>query len=58
VDSLTGEVGKAREKLGWTPKTSFKTMIAEMVASDLEKARAEVLCRENGYGAPSMCRGE
>jgi GDPmannose 4,6-dehydratase len=50
VDSLTGEVTKAREKLGWTPKTSFKTMVAEMVASDLEKARAEVLCRENGYG--------
>jgi GDPmannose 4,6-dehydratase len=50
VDSLTGEVAKARERLGWTPKISFVDMIAEMVASDLEKAGAEVLCRENGYG--------
>ncbi|MGE4421545.1 MAG: GDP-mannose 4,6-dehydratase [Pseudodesulfovibrio sp.] len=58
VDSLSGEVSKAREKLGWTPKIDFTTMVSEMVASDLEKARAEVLCRENGYGAPSMCRGE
>lgn len=58
VNSLTGEVEKARKKLGWVPKTSFETMVEEMIASDLAKARMEVLCRENGHGVQPGCRGE
>jgi len=50
VDSLTGEVDKARKKLGWVSETSFEAMIEEMVVSDMEKARVELLCRENGHG--------
>ncbi len=35
VDFLLGDPTKAREKLGWTHKTSFPDLVAEMVASDL-----------------------
>ena len=36
VDELVGDPTKARTKLGWTHKTSFAELVAEMVASDLE----------------------
>jgi GDPmannose 4,6-dehydratase len=42
VDCLIGDASKAREKLGWTPRTSFTDLVKEMVASDLEEARREV----------------
>jgi len=35
VDRLVGDATKAREKLGWTHKTTFAQLVAEMVASDL-----------------------
>lgn len=37
VDLLVADPSKAKEKLGWTPKTSFKEMIQIMVESDLER---------------------
>jgi GDPmannose 4,6-dehydratase len=39
VDSLVGDSSKAREKLGWKPKTSFRQLIREMVESDLKIAQ-------------------
>jgi GDPmannose 4,6-dehydratase len=36
VDELCGDPSKARERLGWSHKTTFKELVAEMVASDLE----------------------
>ena len=36
VEHLVGDASKAREKLGWTPQTSFEEMIRRMVDSDLE----------------------
>ena len=33
---LAGDFTKAREDLGWTPKTSFEEMISKMVANDIE----------------------
>ena len=35
VDLLLGDPTKAREKLGWEPKTSFEAMIREMLQVDL-----------------------
>jgi GDPmannose 4,6-dehydratase len=35
VASLTGDYSKAKEKLGWFPKTSFKELVAIMVDHDL-----------------------
>jgi GDPmannose 4,6-dehydratase len=36
VEHLVGDYSKAREKLGWQPRTSFEEMIRLMVDSDLE----------------------
>lgn len=35
VETLLGDATKAREKMGWVPKTSFETLVKEMVKSDL-----------------------
>src|SRR5271167_2425062 len=42
VDLLIGDASKARQKLGWKPKTSFTQLVKEMVAGDLAIARHEV----------------
>lgn len=36
VELLMGDASKAREKLGWKPRYSFREMIAEMVDADIE----------------------
>ncbi len=35
VNILCGDASKAREKLGWKPKTSFKELVHKMVSYDL-----------------------
>ena len=42
VDLLIGDASKARDKLGWTPKTTFAQLVREMVAGDLDIARREI----------------
>jgi GDPmannose 4,6-dehydratase len=37
VPYLRGDMSKAREKLGWSPTTTFKELIEEMVESDIRK---------------------
>jgi GDPmannose 4,6-dehydratase len=41
VDELLGDASKARDKLGWVPKTSFAELVAEMVEADLEAVEQE-----------------
>ena len=41
VQSLIGDASKAREKLGWEPKTSFDDLVEEMVLADMREAEAE-----------------
>ena len=41
VDLLLGDATKAKQKLGWTHKTSFTDMIREMVESDTDRLRRE-----------------
>jgi len=36
VDLLIGDPGKARQELGWEPKTSFNELVTMMVDADLE----------------------
>jgi len=36
VPFLLGDASKAREKLGWVPRTPFKKLVKEMYESDLE----------------------
>jgi GDPmannose 4,6-dehydratase len=49
VDTLLGDPGKARERLGWEPRTSFEAMVHEMVAHDLDSARRHKLLLSHGY---------
>ncbi|MEM7074899.1 MAG: GDP-mannose 4,6-dehydratase [Pseudomonadota bacterium] len=42
VDTLLGDASKARQQLGWTPETSFETLVREMAMADLEEAEALV----------------
>jgi GDPmannose 4,6-dehydratase len=39
VDILIGNPAKAKEKLGWEPKTTFKELVKIMVDSDFEKVK-------------------
>jgi GDPmannose 4,6-dehydratase len=41
VDSLLGDPSKARAKLGWRHKTSFDTLVADMVQADRITVRDE-----------------
>ena len=50
VETLLGDPGKARDKLGWVPQTSFADMVSEMVAFDLDQARRHALLKAHGYG--------
>lgn len=47
VDHLCGDASKAREKLGWTPKTTFEEMIRMMVESDLAQLQKSELKLSN-----------
>ena len=49
VNELLGDAGKAREKLGWVPGTSFEEMIAEMIEADMEEAQKDYLCLKEGF---------
>ncbi len=49
VETLLGDPTRAKEKLGWVPKTSFEEMVAEMVAADLKEAEKDQLCRNSGF---------
>jgi GDPmannose 4,6-dehydratase len=49
VETLLGDPSKAREKLGWKPRTNFQQLVTEMVTSDLEAAQRDVLVHTHGY---------
>jgi GDPmannose 4,6-dehydratase len=41
VDHLLGDATKARTRLGWRPRTTFRELIRLMMESDLELAERE-----------------
>ena len=49
VETLLGDPTKAREKLGWEPKTSFEQLVSEMVREDLKSAERDELVKKHGY---------
>lgn len=49
VETLLGDATKAKEKLGWQPKTSFTELVKEMVLFDLEDAKKDALCLNEGF---------
>jgi GDPmannose 4,6-dehydratase len=53
VDALCGDATKAREKLGWQPRVSFKQLVRMMVVHDRDLARQESVLRGAGYATPA-----
>jgi len=54
VETLLGDAGKARKKLGWIPKTSFAELVTEMVREDLRAAERDELIKRHGHKAPDF----
>jgi GDPmannose 4,6-dehydratase len=51
VETLLGDASKAKAKLGWTPRTRFEQLVAEMVREDLKSAERDELIKRHGYQA-------
>jgi GDPmannose 4,6-dehydratase len=51
VQALLGDPTKAREKLGWTPRTTLLELVNEMVQADYVAANRDALVRRHGYSA-------
>jgi len=49
VETLLGDPSKAKEKLGWTPKITFKELVAEMAREDFRLAQRDKLIKDHGY---------
>lgn len=49
VDHLLGDASKARQKLGWQPKTRFHDLVRMMVDHDMEFARQEQTLARAGH---------
>ena len=51
VETLLGDPTKAKEKLGWVPKTTFAELVAEMAREDFKSAQRDELVKTHGYTA-------
>ncbi|WP_049621938.1 GDP-mannose 4,6-dehydratase [Frateuria defendens] len=51
VETLLGDATKAKRKLGWEPRISFKELVAEMMREDLKSAERDELVKRHGYNA-------
>jgi len=49
VETLLGDPANAKNKLGWEPEITVEEMCAEMVRSDLQKAKQHALLKQHGY---------
>jgi GDPmannose 4,6-dehydratase len=49
VESLLGDPGKARDRLGWQATIGFDQLVADMVAADLTQARQDDLLLRGGF---------
>src|SRR4030095_3633308 len=58
VDALVGDASKARAKLGWRHKTSFDSLVKEMMDAGMVAIQNERVRRSRGAGAcvPAECR--
>lgn len=51
VETLLGDPTRAKEKLGWSPKTTLRELVAEMVEADYQSAKRDSLVKAAGFQA-------
>jgi GDPmannose 4,6-dehydratase len=51
VETLLGDPSKAKQKLGWTPRITFRELVSEMVREDLKSAERDELVKKHGFTA-------
>lgn len=49
VETLLGDPSKAKQTLGWVPRTSFEELVREMVQEDLQIARRDSMVSDAGF---------
>ncbi|WP_284451871.1 GDP-mannose 4,6-dehydratase [Methylophaga thalassica] len=49
VETLLGDPTKAKQKLGWSPKTTFNELVSEMVMEDYKSAQRDELIKKHGF---------
>jgi len=49
VETLLGDPSKAKDRLGWKPKTTIKEMVYEMMKNDINIAKRDELIKAHGY---------
>lgn len=49
VESLLGDASKAREKLRWSPRTTFEELVSEMMMEDFKSAQSDQLMEMHGF---------
>jgi GDPmannose 4,6-dehydratase len=49
VETLLGDAGKARAKLGWSPATTLPELVKEMVEADYSVAKRDALVKLAGF---------
>jgi GDPmannose 4,6-dehydratase len=51
VETLLGDPSKAKNKLGWTPRTTFDELVREMIEADYTTAKRDSLIKLAGFQA-------
>jgi GDPmannose 4,6-dehydratase len=49
VATLLGDPSKAKQQLGWEPRTTFEELVREMMREDLESAKRDELIKQHGF---------
>ena len=52
VETLLGDPGKAKRKLGWEPTTTVEELAKEMIEADIAIAQRDHLSRSHGFKVP------
>jgi GDPmannose 4,6-dehydratase len=51
VETLLGDASKAKQKLGWSPRTSFAELVKEMALADFKIAEKDALLNNSGFSS-------